>query len=168
MKERVVEIINFFAILLSPIIAVLITIFLQNRKDKHNSKMNIFITLISTRNRPPSEEIVRALNMIDVIFSKDKEVRKLWREYYDMLSNEGLNNPVGWNQREQKNLEMITAIAKNLGYKKHISGLDVNRVYFPIGLKDQLESAAEIGIELKRVLKETKAISVIPKKEGEI
>jgi len=159
-------IINICAILLSPVIAVLITIVLQNRRDKKNAKMNIFITLMSTRNRPPSEEITRALNMIDVIISKDKNIRRLWSEYFGMLSNEGLNNPVGYKQREQKNLEMITAIANNLGYKREITSLDVDKVYFPIGLKDQLENVSEIVTELKRVLKETKAISVIPKEEG--
>jgi hypothetical protein len=163
MEESKMKILNIIAILLSPIIAVLISIFIQNRKEKHNSKMKIFISLISTRNRAPTEENVRALNMIDVIFAKEEEVRKLWREYYDMLSNEGLNNPVGWKQRGQKNLEMITAMAKNLGYGKEITSLDVDRVYFPVGIKEQLENGAEILNELKRVLKETKALNVVSK-----
>jgi len=156
------EIVNVLAIMLSPVIAVLITMFLQSRKDKKNAKMNIFITLMSTRNRAPSEEIVRALNMIDVIFSKDKNIRRLWSEYFGMLSNEGLSNPVGWKQREQKNLEMITAIAKNIGYKNEITSLDVDKVYYPVGLQNQLDNASEILNELKRVLKETKALSIIP------
>jgi hypothetical protein len=159
------EIVNVIAIMLSPVIAVLITMFLQSRKDKRNSKMNIFITLMSTRNRAPTEEIVRALNIIDVIFSKDKNIRRLWSEYFGMLSNEGLNNPVGWKQREQKNLEMITAIAKNIGYQNEITSLDVDKVYYPIGLQNQLDNASEILNELKRVLKETKALSIIPIEE---
>jgi len=157
------EIVNIFAILISPVIAVLITVFLQNRKEKRALQMNIFMTLISTRNRAPSDERVRALNMIDVVFSKDKEIRKLWKEYFSMLANEGLNNPVGFSQREQKELEMITEIAKRLGYRKEISSLDVNRVYFPVGLKNQIDANSEILEELKRVLKETKTINLIPK-----
>jgi len=157
------EIVNIFAILISPVIAVLITVFLQNRKEKRALQMNIFMTLISTRNRAPSDERVRALNMIDVVFSKDIEIRKLWKEYFSMLANEGLNNPVGFSQREQKELEMITEIAKRLGYRKEISSLDVNRVYFPVGLKNQIDANSEILEELKRVLKETKTINLIPK-----
>ena len=159
------ETVNVLAIILSPAIAVLITMFLQSRKDKKNAKMNIFITLMATRNRAPSEEIVRALNMIDVIFSKDKNIRRLWNEYFGMLSNEGLSNPVGWKQREQKNLEMITAIAKNIGYKNEITSLDVDKVYYPVGLQNQLDNASEILNELKRVLKETKALGIIPIEE---
>lgn len=157
------EVVNIIALLFSPIIAVLITVYLQNIKDKRREKYQIFMTLMATRNRPPTEEITRALNMIDVVFCKDKKIRRLWGEYFGMLCNEGLNNPVGWKQREQKNLEMITAIAENIGYKNEISSLDVDRVYLPIGLKDQLDSAAEIVSELKRVLKATKALSVLPK-----
>ena len=159
------EIVNLIAVLLSPVIAVLVSIYIQDRAEKRKSKTYIFNTLIMYRNRAPNEELVRALNMIDVVFLKNKTIRTLWKEYFSMLSNDGLSNPVGWTQREHKNLEMLTEIAKVLGYSKKLTSLDIERVYFPIGLKDQLESNAEISNELKRLLKESKAISLIAKED---
>src|SRR6185312_12440651 len=61
-------IVNILAVLLSPLIAVLITVSLQNRKERRDSKRRIFETLIGTRHAPITEETTRALNMIDVVF----------------------------------------------------------------------------------------------------
>ena len=96
------DVINILAILISPIIAVLISIWVQNRKEKRQNKMNIFTTLMATRHSSIIDESVRALNMIDVVFYDKHLVRQLWREYFDMLGNEGLNNPTGWNQRQKR------------------------------------------------------------------
>ena len=156
-------IINIVAIVVSPIAAVLITMFLQSRKEKRAQKLFIFNTLISTRRAPINEETVRALNMIDVVFHDCSGIRKLWHEYFDMLNNQGLNNPLGWPQRQKKNLEMITEIAKVLGYGKEISHLDVDRVYNPTGLFDQSNRATEISVELLRVLKASGGLNFSPK-----
>ena len=145
--------VNIIAILLSPVIAVLVTVYLQARREKRNQKLWIFNTLIGTRHSPIADENVRALNMIDVAFHDARRVRDLWHEYFDMLGNEGLNNPNGWGQRQKKNLEMITEMAKVVGYRKAITHLDVDRVYYAVGLGEQSQTAQEIGKELLRVLK---------------
>ena len=131
--------VNIVAILLSPAIAVLITLYLQKRREKRNQKLWIFNTLIATRHSPVIEENVRALNMIDVVFHDSPRVRQLWHEYFDMLGNEGLNNKLGWSQRQKKNLEMITEMAKVFGYGEAITHLDVDRVYYPVGLAINIE-----------------------------
>jgi hypothetical protein len=159
------EITNIIAVLLSPLIAVLVSVYIQDRAERRRTKTYIFNTLIMYRNRAPNEELVRALNMIDVVFRKNMNIRNLWKEYFSMLSNDGLSNPVSWAQREHKNLEMLTEMAKVLGYSSKLTSLDIERVYFPIGLKDQIETNAEISNELKRLLKESKAISLIAKEE---
>src|SRR5688572_7888947 len=131
MNSDTLAILTLVAIAISPVIAVLVTVRLQDRKERRGQKLWILSTLIGTRHNPVSDETVRALNLIDVVFHKDAKVRHLWHEYLDMLSNEGLNNPTGWAQRQKKNLEMITQMAKNLGYKHTITHLDVDRVYYP-------------------------------------
>ena len=155
--------INIAAILISPIIAVVISIWLQNRKEQRGQKLSIFSTLIATRHALISEEPVRALNMIDVVFHDCPNVRQLWHEYFGMLNNEGLNNPNGWKQRQAKNLEMITAMAKVLGYGQAITHLDIDRVYYPTGLGTQSQRAEEIANELLRVLKASGGLQVNPK-----
>ncbi|MEW6602601.1 MAG: DUF6680 family protein, partial [Nitrospirota bacterium] len=97
---QVKDIISIAAILFSPIIAVLVAKYLQNRKSKKDHKLYIFSTLMAARHSPINDEVVRALNMVDVAFCNDEKVRKLWHEYYDMLNNEGLNNPVGYKARQ--------------------------------------------------------------------
>jgi hypothetical protein len=145
--------VNILAILLSPVVAVLITVYLQSRKEKRNQKLWIFNTLMATRHAPIIDENVRALNMIDVVFHDSEQVRELWHEYFEMLCNQGLNNPLGYGQRQKKNLELITAMAKVLGYGKSITHLDVDRAYSPVGLGAQSQTSQEIAGELLRVLK---------------
>lgn len=156
--------VNIIAVLFSPLIAVLVTVYLQNRGEKRKQKMWIFNTLISTRHTPIIEENVRALNMIDVVFHDCPRVRQLWREYFDMLSNTGLNDASGWKQRQTKNLEMINEIAKVLGYGSAITHLDVDRVYYPVGLGAQSQRSEDISNELLRVLRASSGLNVIPLK----
>jgi hypothetical protein len=124
--------------------------------------MQVFNALIGNRNNQISIDSVRALNMIDVVFHDAARVRGLWHEYFDMLSNKGLENDLGWKQRQKKNLEMITEMAKVLGYGEAITHLDVDRVYNPIGLENQSQKGAQITDELLRVLKGTKSMALSP------
>lgn len=158
--------VNVLAILLSPLIAVLVTVYLQNRREKRNQKLWIFNTLIATRHSPIADENVRALNMIDVAYHDSSCVRELWHEYFDMLGNEGLNNPNGWGQRQKKNLEMITEMAKVVGYRTAITHLDVDRVYNPVGLGEQSQTAQQIGRELLRVLKASGGVQFVEHDDG--
>ena len=81
------NIINIIAIVLSPIIAVLITRYLSIRTDKKKDKMEIFKILMATRYNRCTIEYVRALNSIDVVFYDSKKVRKAWSDYYSVLQH---------------------------------------------------------------------------------
>jgi hypothetical protein len=151
-------IVSIVAVLLSPIIAVLISMLLQNRRSVRTEKMQVFNALIGNRNNSIAIESVRALNMIDVVFHDASKVRGLWHECYDMLSNKGLDNELGYKLRQKKNLEMITEMAKTLGYGKAITHLDVDRAYSPIGLENQNQKGTQIADELLRVFKGTQSI----------
>lgn len=130
--------------------------------------MNIFTTLMATRHSSIIDESVRALNMIDVVFYDKHLVRQLWREYFDMLGNEGLNNPTGWNQRQKKKLELIHEIAKVIGYGKAITHLDVDRVYCPVGLGEKSRRTDELLNELLRILKASGGLQVISNQQSGI
>jgi len=162
---RPIEVINIFAILLSPVIALLISKWLDTRKEKRNQRLSILSTIIANRHTPTSQDAVKAMNLIDIAFYKDAKVRTLWKEYFGMLSNEGLDNEMGWKQRREKNLELIHAMAKNLGYGEAINHLDVDRIYYPQGLVSQEATGRELATELLRVLKGTQSLSAVPCKE---
>ena len=70
-----------------------------------------------------------------------------------MLCNEGLNNTGGWSQRSKKRLELITEMAKSLGYGKAITHLDVDRVYTPQYFGTQFQRNEDIANEFLVVLK---------------
>jgi uncharacterized protein DUF6680 len=152
MADRTLAITSLLAILLSPLIAVLVSTYLQNRKERRDHKLYLLATLIANRPNPVSDETIRALNTIDVVFHDAPSVRKLWQEYYAMLNNEGLNNPVGRQQWQKKNLEMITEMGRVLGYGKAITALDVDRVYTPIALEERNQKNAALVDGFIRVL----------------
>ncbi|HVX39183.1 MAG TPA: DUF6680 family protein [Gemmatimonadaceae bacterium] len=160
MPRSTFDVINVLAILLSPLIAVLTTMYLQRRKERRDSRRAIFTTLVATRHSAPTEEKVRALNMIDVVFYDCASVRALWRAYFDMLNNPGLNNALGAQQRVKKFLELLAEMATVLGYKNKITHLDIDRVYYPEGLGRQNDRAESVMNELLRVLKGTSGFSV--------
>lgn len=153
------------SVLLSPVIAVAISLWYQHRKERRDTKRWVLSTLLSTRHSAVTDEQVRALNLIDLVFHDAQKVRVLWHEYFDMLNNEGLNNPNGFTQRRKKSLELITEMARHLGYGKEITHLDVDRVYFPIGLGDQNRRSQEISDELLRVLRGTQGFAITPRSE---
>jgi hypothetical protein len=157
------EITSIIAIVASPLVAVLVTVWLQNRKERRQQQLWTLSTLIANRSDPLTPDNIIALNLIDLVFHDKSTVRQLWREYYEMLSNEGLNNPTGWQQRSAKSIELITEMAKGLGYGKAISHLDVGRVYTPVGMSQQSEMGRELQEELLRVLKATAKLETTPK-----
>jgi hypothetical protein len=56
-------------------------------------------------------------------------------------------------QRTKKYLEMLTAMANDIGYGGTITHLDIDRVYNPISLGQRTRREQEISDELLRVLK---------------
>lgn len=160
------EWVNLLAIALSPIVAVVVSMWIQERRERRQHKLHILATLIGGRHDPLTIENVRALNMIDFVFHDRASVRRLWREYLEMLCNEGLNNEVGWEQLSQKRNELITALASALGYGKAISHLDVDRVYIPKGVVNDFAMTRALWEELLRVLKNTDTLAARPRRSG--
>lgn len=155
--------VNVIALLLSPVIAVGVTLWYQYEKERRDAKVWILNTLVATRHQvPPTDEQVRALNMVDIVFRASGEVRRLWHEYFEMLNDEGLQNPLGHARWGKKYLEMLTAMAQDVGYGRRITHLDIDRVYNPISLGKQNERAQAISDELLRVLKGSQGLAVTP------
>ena len=80
---KLAEILNLIAIIIIPIIAVLIGQWLQTRAEKRKDKMHIFKTLMTSRVYGWTQESVYCLNIIDIVFADDREVRNAWKDLYD-------------------------------------------------------------------------------------
>lgn len=60
---------------------------------------------------------------------------------------------------------MITEMAKVVGYESAITHLDVDRVYCPVGLGEQSQTAQEIAKELLRVLKASGGVRFVERSD---
>ena len=70
---------TILAIVLGPIVAVLITRWLDDRRERLARRMDVFRTLMRTRRNNMSPEHVGALNLVEIEFSADDDVMKNWR-----------------------------------------------------------------------------------------
>jgi len=143
------EWINVLAILLSPLIAVMITLWYQNRSEKIKAKKTLFLTLMKHRqsiNIPL--EYVESLNTIDVVFQDNQLVIDLWAQYYDSLSSETPNLV----QQGHLKIDLLAAMAKDLNYDS-LKQTQIDRYYEPRLYHNQIERQQQISDELLRTLK---------------
>lgn len=150
------------AIALSPVIAVLVSMWLQNRKERNRQRYWILSTLITNRETFLNAENVRALNMIDLTFHDSAKVRNLWKELFSLLQVPDTTPGIG-EQRKKKHLEMVVEMVKVLGYGKSITAFDADRIYIPVGLAGQIQKQNELLDELLKVLKASGGIHFTPK-----
>jgi len=153
--------INIIAVISGPILAVLISLWLQSRKQKKDAQQHLFLTLMAYRKSyPPPSAWVESLNLIDVVFAKYSRVVKLWHEYYDLLHQK----PPNLESWDHKYLELLSEIAKSLGYKK-LQQIDIDKFYTPIVHGDQMTLNTKIQQEWLRVLENTERFLVVKKDE---
>jgi hypothetical protein len=146
------------AIFLGPLAGVIFTFWFQSRKDKSAEKHRLFVTLMGERKGlASSQEMVKALNTIDVVFSDNTIVVSLWHKYYALLSQ-----PPG-EERNHTWIELLTAMAADLRYS-NLKQTDLDKFYIPQGHADQLEFQREVQTEWLRVLKNTERFVVEPRK----
>ena len=130
--------INIAAIILAPIVSVIVGQKLQDRARKRDDKMQIFKILMSSRIYGWTNASVEALNLIEVVFAKDKKVIAQWKKYYDVLSVEKPDAA----QREKMIKErdaLLEVIAISLGYKDNVTLRTIQNSYQPVGLTDMLK-----------------------------
>lgn len=137
MAQTVVEVL---AIISAPLIAFGVSQLIHTREERRNDKLSIFKTLMATRNGWTMES-VKALNIIEIVFSDDKNVLNSWKDYYDKLC---VQNP---NSADIKKIEtaqgrLLETIAKSLGYKD-ITWETIQNPYLPTGLQQDAEMEKE-------------------------
>lgn len=134
-----VEIINIFAIVVIPIIAVLIGQFLQDRSEKRKDKMEIFKILMTSRIYEWTVESVHCMNIIDIVFADDKKVREAWKDLYSRYCVE---NPTltDLEKIRQAQFKLLETVANSLGYKDKVTWETIQNPYIPNGMLQQINS----------------------------
>ena len=133
------DILNLVALVLIPIAAVVIGQRLQIHSEKRKDKMQIFKTLMTSRIYGWTPDSVHALNIIDIVFVDDKNVRDAWKDLNDKYR---VTNPDQQHIKKIENAQykLLEAIANSLGYKKKITWETIQKPYMPIGMVKQIEA----------------------------
>jgi hypothetical protein len=165
--EQFLGYLTIIAIILGPIMAVVITRWADNRRHLRQRRMAIFRDLMGTRRMRLNVDHVRALNLVEIEFSKEKLVIDMWRDYMENLSQRvDINWPKAqtdqfFDGQEKLLARLLHAIAKSLKFE--IDQLDIFKGgYLPQGWSDddiQQHALRNLLIEL---LRGNRALSVTP------
>jgi hypothetical protein len=131
--------IQLIGTLLSPLIAVQVSLLLQRRKEKKEERLKVFRALMSTRAAPLSGAHVDALNMIDVVFydrgKKQKAVLEAHNMYLAHLGKSATET-TGWLERRVELLiDLLQKMATALDYEFDKAALE-RTSYIPIAYGD--------------------------------
>lgn len=103
-----------FATLLGPILAVQAQGWIDNRREEHRRRLQVFNSLMRTRATGLAPEHVNALNAVPLEFPKEhkkyKKLTEAWRIYLDHLSSDA--NATGWAERR---IELFGAMMQTMG-----------------------------------------------------
>nr|WP_311527689.1 DUF6680 family protein [uncultured Ralstonia sp.] len=124
------EILMVLSTALSPVIAVQVTRYLDDRNEERGRKLAIFKTLMATRAYSIAPAHVEALNRIDLEFSakkpREKAVLDVWQQYLDHLGNTKME-PVAWGTRR---VDLLIDLLYEMG---HAIGYDFNKTQIKNG-----------------------------------
>lgn len=155
MTLKLVDVLTIVALITGPIVAVLITLWHQDRKQKVDARQRLFITLMAHRKSfPISRDWAQALNLIDVVFSGHPKVVAAWHSFYDYIHVKPMDNK----QFEHRHVELLSEMAQVLGYND-LKQTDIDKFYNPQAHGDESARNYEIQTELLRVLKNSRSFS---------
>ena len=152
-----------FVVLTGPLSAILLTRYLDYKKDVKKRKEDIFKTLMATRAHAASWSHVEALNRIDLEFNerdkKEKVVIDAWREYLDFLT---LPNVIG-EQWESKRVELLVNLlhkmSQFLGYSFDKIQIK-NSLYSPVSHSEIEDMQAMLRRYLKDLMEGTRSVPI--------
>lgn len=128
-------VINILAIIASPIIALLISNKIEHNKDKKNEKYEIFKILMKQRQSYKDIEYVNALNLIDVVFIDNNNIRKAYKNLYNEYHQKAEN--VDFEKVTRLETKLIEEIRNDLGYKDKITWDEIQEPYIPQWIVNQ-------------------------------
>jgi len=99
----------------------------EHAQERQKQKLSIFGTLMQERAAVYSEDGVKALNLIDVVFNDCREVREAWAELFLIF---GID-PIPSHALDERLRKLLSAIAKDVGLGENLRTDDLGRVYSP-------------------------------------
>jgi hypothetical protein len=102
-------------------------------QEREKAKLSLFTTLMQERAAIHSENSVRALNLIDVVFNESREVREAWAQLLQAFSTP--NIPAHVIDERLRNL--LAVMARDIGLTDQLRPDDLGRVYVPNALQEE-------------------------------
>ena len=134
------------ATFVGPVVAVLVTRWVDGRRERHDRRLNIFRTLMANRASVTNAEFIKALNLIEIDFHGEVRVLNAWKDYFKNLGESfAIDDPRIRQLSEKRHrlfVVLLDTIAKSVGIKiEQLSILDGG--YYPDGaVRVEAEQAA--------------------------
>jgi len=123
--------------LISGLLATIITIIWQRKSAKYNKKLEVFQVMMAYRYMIHSEESVRAINSVDVIFYENNNVRNALKDFLNEAGKKAEFNPnIG-----DKYLKLLEEMANTL-HLNDIHWDEIKQSYYPDGLAQKIQDEA--------------------------
>lgn len=100
----------------------------ERHNERHRLKLQVFSTLMQERAQIASDQGVRALNLIDVVFNDAREVREAWAELFLAF----YMKPLVQHVIDERLRKLLGEMAKDIGLDDQLRTDDLGRVYFPV------------------------------------
>jgi hypothetical protein len=121
----------------APLAAAKLAELLRRDTDRHNErqkqKLIVFAMLMQERAQIYSDNGVRALNLIDVVFNESRDVREAWSELFLAFQMKPYLDHVV----DERLRKLLSAIAKDIGLADQLRNDDLGRVYHPLVQQQQ-------------------------------
>lgn len=119
-NATITDIIMILAVFLGPIVAVRITRYIDDRKEKRERQLNIFRVLMATRAATLSPGHIEALNLIDVEFEtrvkKNKKILSAWRAYLNHVGDRNFPQETWYSRRTELLIKILHEMSIVLNY----------------------------------------------------
>lgn len=154
--------IYMLAILVSPLLAVQVTEYLQKHKEARARRLWIFKTLMATRASRLSLDHVQALNTIDIEFRgmgrRGKPVLEAWKAYLNHLNTQ-LSPDVWLSRSDDLFVDLLFSMASSLGYQMNKTDIR-STSYFPTAHRKIENEQVQIRAGLLELLDGSRALRI--------
>lgn len=170
------EWIMIIAILLSPLIAVQVTKWIDNKKGEKQRRLDIFRDLMETRAAALTPKHVAALNRIDIEFYNVSKVSEAWKEYHDHLfqaSKIDAENKEAWAAWTVKKEDLLTNLLSQMAtfLKYNFDNVHIKRGHYHpkayVDIETELMIIRRALVELLSGRKALNIISYLPEEQLE-
>lgn len=151
---NITDLLMIAATALSPLIAVQVTRYLDDRNEQRGRKLQVYKTLMATRAYNLSSAHVEALNRIDLEFSLgrkgEKVVLEVWQQYLDHLGSKSLEGQAWNDKRVDLLVDLLHAMGKSLGYDFNKTQIK-NATYSPTAhgrIENEQERMRQLTLEV--------------------